>query len=168
MISKSEESKDKREKDPRKFYISLLVKYDLWKMKELNLAKMNLIESHVDALLQVDSSSFCNLTKLTLSHNRFSLVPGFVFKLKTLQYLNVSNNCLVRVSDQLGELVNLQVLDLWKNKLTVVPFVIYKLKLLRKVDLSNNKIHSVQPWMLEENIKIDLFGNPLILNQVEN
>jgi Leucine-rich repeat (LRR) protein len=137
-------------------------------MKELNLSKLNLIESHLEPLGSMRDHTFPSLLKLNLSHNRLSLIPAFVFRLKTLHSLNMSNNSLVRVSDHLTELVNLEVLDLWRNNLNVVPFIVYKLKRIRKVDLSNNKIVSVQPWMLDGPIKIDLFGNPLVLTEVMN
>jgi len=79
--------------------------------------------------------------KLDLGNQGLTQIPSYVFNLKNLEELNVSNNSLTgAIRSQIGQLVNLKILDASNNLMTGVPAEVGQLKKLEVLNLSNNRL----------------------------
>lgn len=79
--------------------------------------------------------------KLDLSNQNLIKVPEYVFKMSTLEELNISNNILTgAIQSQIGQLKKLKVLNASNNQMTGVPAEVGQLINLQVLDLSNNQL----------------------------
>lgn len=98
--------------------------------------------SNLNRLDQINTSgpiSGVSATKLDLSNQNLTKIPGYVFSQTNLEELNVSNNRLTgSIQAEIRQLKNLKVLNASNNQLSGVPAEIGQLEKLQVVDLSNN------------------------------
>ncbi|PAA55960.1 hypothetical protein BOX15_Mlig026090g1, partial [Macrostomum lignano] len=92
-------------------------------------------------LLLTERSLFQSLTRLTLSHNRVSVLPKEIARLENLQHLNLFNNRLKLVCPEIGQLKKLYQLNLGMNRLATLPREFGQLQQLELLDLSYNNLH---------------------------
>lgn len=101
-------------------------------------------------------------TSLDLSNQNVEKIPEYVFGLKNLEELNVSNNQLTgAIQAEIRHLVNLKVLNASNNQMTGVPAEIGQLRNLEVLNLSNNQLTGL-PYELGnlKNLKtLDISGN---------
>ena len=101
------------------------------------------------------------LTKLSLNHNKLSILPAGVFSgLKKLKHLNISHNCLNTVlEDVFTGLPRLSDLDLSDNLFTELPYFLTELpqtiSKLGYLRFSNNKVSSIYRIVFSERNIID-------------
>ncbi|XP_070580511.1 protein flightless-1 homolog isoform X2 [Ptychodera flava] len=81
-----------------------------------------------------------NLTDVDLSYNELIRVPEAFYQVRSLQRLNLSNNCITEISTLCDNWVNLQTLNLSRNKLTSLPGAICKCQSLRRLYLNCNEL----------------------------
>lgn len=72
-----------------------------------------------------------------------------LYKLQSLNYLDISHTCLSELSDDIGCLVNLTNLVLDNNKLTCIPSTISHLKKLKCLDVANNQLEAIPDGISE-------------------
>ncbi|XP_059449543.1 receptor-like protein 7 [Corylus avellana] len=95
--------------------------------------------------------NFTQLAGLDLSANKLhGQISNSVFKLKNLEFLDLSNNyltCIVEF-DEFVTLINLTTLDIFSNQLSEFSNFLRNQHELKYLNLSNNKIHGHFPeWM---------------------
>ncbi|MFZ2390711.1 MAG: leucine-rich repeat domain-containing protein [Minisyncoccales bacterium] len=82
-----------------------------------------------------------NDIKLDLSNKDLTKVPEYVFSMKQLEELNLSNNQLTgAIPSQIGQLKNLKVLNLSHNLMTGLPAELGQLSQLTELDVSYNSL----------------------------
>ena len=85
------------------------------------------------------------ITKLDLSGKNLTQIPEWVFDIRTLQELNLSNNKLKTLPNSFGNnnIKFISKLNLSNNKLSSLPDSFKKLQLLRVLDISENQFTKV-------------------------
>lgn len=91
--------------------------YDIYKMLEENLGKLQNLESLSLNGLGLESlpssiTQLKNLTLLDLSKNKFNLLPPEIIKLKKLKYLCIGSQAINNVPDNISELESLELLSI--------------------------------------------------------
>ena len=87
------------------------------------------------------ASNDVNAIKLDLSNKDLTKVPDYVFSMKQLEELNLSNNQLTgAIPSQIGQLKNLKVLNLSHNLMTGLPAELGQLSQLTELDVSYNEL----------------------------
>ncbi|PEB20796.1 hypothetical protein COO05_31215 [Bacillus toyonensis] len=84
-------------------------------------------------------TNLCNLKKLYLTGNEFSVFPTHVFELKSLEALALPSN-FKEIPAGISNLVNLKFLNLRKSELTYLPEEICKLVNLTALNLHNSEL----------------------------
>lgn len=147
-------------------------------LRELYL-QHNLIHAEClrDQLCPSPGSNLSNtLTRLDLSSNHLDFVPGNLFDLKSLEYLNLSHNRIESLTWECDEItdeergwkhgfVSIETLDLSNNRISdlgYLPIALSGCKQLRKLLLNNNHIYQIphELGLLTQLSYIDLLGNP--------
>jgi len=99
---------------------------------------------------------------LDLSQRGLAKIPGYVFGMRSLKELDVSNNSLSgAIQAEIRQLSNLRVLRASNNQMTGVPAEIGQLANLEFLDLSNNQLTGL-PYELGnlQNLKtLNISGN---------
>jgi len=103
------------------------------------------------------------LDKLYINHNRLTVLPPAISRLKLLQLLDASGNQLTEVPPELGMLTNLKNLYLFDNQLTTIPNELGSLYHLEVLGVEGNPL---QPDLKEVMIKDGSRG--VILNLRES
>ncbi|XXG39745.1 hypothetical protein AAC387_Pa01g0622 [Persea americana] len=122
----------------------------------------------------INSTSFTFLSSLrifNLSDNALrGNIPSSLFRLPTLQYLNLSNNLFDAPLDEFNlPSSSLKSLDLSNNRLQgPIPTSLFQLKRLRTLSLSSNNLNGTVDLFMLQNIKnlssLDLSNNGLSIN----
>ena len=105
------------------------------------------------------------ITKLDLSGKNLTQIPSWVFEIRTLQELDLSNNKLETLPDRFGNnnIKFISRLNLSNNKLSALPESIRQLQLLEVLDLSNNQFTKVPDQVLalkQHFYLLKMFDNP--------
>ena len=97
------------------------------------------IKNVINTNLPVSNNT--NAIKLDLSNKDLTKVPEYVFSMKQLEELNLSNNQLTgAIPSQIGQLKNLKVLNLSHNLMTGLPAELGQLSQLTELDVSYNSL----------------------------
>ena len=91
-----------------------------------------------------------------------SQLPESLFKIRTLNYLEISNTCLALLPDKISLLDNLLNLALHKNEIVEIPETLNHLKKIKFLDLSFNKITSLPTSLELPNLHTLNLGNNLL------
>ncbi|MFA5207732.1 MAG: leucine-rich repeat domain-containing protein [Candidatus Paceibacterota bacterium] len=99
----------------------------------------SLIKNVINTNLSVSNDT--NAIKLDLSNKGLTKVPEYVFSMKQLEELNLSNNQLTgAIPSQIGQLKNLKILNLSHNLMTGLPAELGQLSQLTELDVSYNSL----------------------------
>jgi Leucine-rich repeat (LRR) protein len=121
--------------------------------------------AHADEFDNLDSALKYpdKVIKLVLRKKRLKKFPEEIFKLKNLQYLDISKNNIKEIPEGIGQLTNLQYFICSKTGLERIDKDIGNLKNLRYLNFNQNELESLPPqfgWM--EKLEIaDLWSNQL-------
>jgi Leucine-rich repeat (LRR) protein len=101
------------------------------------------------------------VVKLVLRKQKFKSFPTEIFKLKNLQYLDISKNSIKYLPDSIGTLKNLQYFSCSKTGLEKIPGEIGQLSNLKYLNLNQNEIEYLPPQIgnLESLEILDLWSN---------
>ncbi|XP_034273647.1 leucine-rich repeat-containing protein 57 [Pantherophis guttatus] len=110
---------------------------------------------------------FSVLKSLALNHNRLTVLPEDLCKLKKLEILHLNNNQLTRLPSSFGQLAALKTLSLSGNKLQTIPIQLCSLHHIDVVDLSRNQIQSI-PDTIGELQAIELNLNQNQISQISS
>uniref|UniRef100_UPI00358E9942 p53-induced death domain-containing protein 1 isoform X2 n=1 Tax=Myxine glutinosa TaxID=7769 RepID=UPI00358E9942 len=130
----------------------------------LNELSMLLLARNNFQVLPMAISRLDKLTLLTVSGNGLRHLPGVALAhLQALRDLNVSDNELVVLPDELGELTSLERLDASGNLLTSLPESLAQIHSLTSLLLHTNKLVSVasELALLPHLLSLDLRNNDL-------
>ena len=83
-----------------------------------------------------------DLRELYISNNNLTSLPESIKEFKKLILLNVYNNNLSSLPESIGEMKNLEYLSVGNNKLTTLPESILKLKKLKRLCLGGNELEN--------------------------
>lgn len=110
-----------------------------------------------------------NLEDITIENCIMDSLPGKLFRISSLTYLNLSNTNTWYLSRHFERLPKLEVLVVENNHLTSIPFDIYKAQNLRLISLRGNKLSKLPPSIsqLEHLTLLDLRGNNFAPEQIE-
>ncbi|XXG39740.1 hypothetical protein AAC387_Pa01g0620 [Persea americana] len=133
---------------------------------------LDLTSHSISAPINSTSLTFLSSPRIfNLSHNAVrGNIPSSLFRLPTLQYLNLSNNLFDAPLDELNlPSLSLKSLDLSNNRLRgPIPTSLFQLKGLRTLSLSSNKLKGTVHLFMLQNIKnlssLDLSNNRLSIN----
>lgn len=88
--------------------------------------------------------------------------PKEVQKMKSIKYIDLTNNSLVVIPDFIGELKELEEIYLFKNKVETTPPSLSRLTKLRNIVLSNNSLTSFPDLVNLKNLELlDLSNNKI-------
>lgn len=132
-------------------------------------SKAQLLDSlelaHADECTSLDSALKHpdKIIKLVLRKQKLKKFPEQIFKLKNLQYLDLSKNNIREIPEGIGELTQLQILIVSKTGLDRVAPDIGKLKNLKYINLNQNELVLLPPQFGDlESLEIaDLWSNNL-------
>ena len=93
-----------------------------------------------EALIQPNQVQF-----LDLSDQNLIKIPDDIFQLTNLTKLYLSNNQISVIPDDIAQLVSLEVLNLEKNEISVIPEIVFQLTNLKTINLGRNKIKVISP-----------------------
>jgi Leucine-rich repeat (LRR) protein len=110
-----------------------------------------------------------NLKDVAIENCVMDSFPKQLFKLPSLNYLNLSNTNTHYVTRHFERLQNLEILIIENNPLSQIPFDIYKAPKLRFISLRGNKIEKLPDSIchLENLTLLDLRGNPMSSEEIE-
>lgn len=110
-----------------------------------------------------------NLKDISIENCIMDSFPKFLFRLKSLYYINLSNTNTWYLSTHFERLSNLEVLIVENNHLSVIPFDIYKAKNLRMISFRGNQITRLPDSIchLENLTLLDLRGNNISAEELE-
>lgn len=96
-------------------------------------------------------------------HISIEEIPSDLFRIESLEYLHLQNNCIKTLPNEIGNLINLKDLKLGGNELTTLPSTIGKLKNLEILTIWMNDLTTIPPEIgLLCNLKgLSLWSNPL-------
>jgi len=86
---------------------------------------------------------FSKIKSLSSYSNGVKTLPEELFKLTTLERLDLYNNQIETIPPSIGSLKNLKNLQLNNNKIKNVPEELFTLSNLEKLNLSNNKLEAI-------------------------
>jgi len=132
-------------------------------------AKAQLLDStelaHLPEVTDLDSALMNpdKVIKLVLRKKHLKKFPEEIYKLKNLQYLDISKNSIKEIPEGIGELTNLQYFACSKTGLERIPRDIGKLKNLKYINLNQNELVLLPPQFgdLEKLEIADLWSNEL-------
>ena len=130
---------------------------------------------------------------LYLDSNKFNIIPNYIYYLKKLVLLDMSNNLITYIDDNfcwnfsnlkvlnlsgnrlkfipssIRYMINLQCLSFAKNELTSIPNELIYVKYLKKLNISWNKIQLIEPNIFSELFSLEeLYCNNNLLTNLEN
>ena len=111
-----------------------------------NLIELDLSNNNFSRVIH-DLISLPRLKKLILQNNKIS-EHDELGELKTLNYLDLSNNKIEKISFRIAELLNLNFLILSGNEIIKIPYELSKLKSLESLYISNNKIVNFPDFLI--------------------
>ena len=135
---------------------------------------------NIKEIININSpiSNNANEIKLDLSNKDLTKVPEYIFSMKQLEELNLSNNQLTgAIPSQIGQLKNLKVLNLSHNLMTGLPAELGQLSQLTELDVSYNSLTGLPNELGNlKNLKtFNLIGNDystldleIIINKLPN
>lgn len=99
-------------------------------------------KTNIDTENKKQENTLPSTTKpLNMSGQNLTSVPNYVFQLKSITELNLSNNKLTgALPAEVGQLKELRILNLSNNQFTGIPAEVGRLSQLEILDVSNNKI----------------------------
>eukprot|EP01103_Thecamoeba_quadrilineata_P007426 TRINITY_DN17306_c0_g1_i1.p1 TRINITY_DN17306_c0_g1~~TRINITY_DN17306_c0_g1_i1.p1 ORF type:complete len:1578 (-),score=323.38 TRINITY_DN17306_c0_g1_i1:79-4812(-) len=126
-------------------------------LRELNLARNQIIRFPVESIKHIESLQTCIMTAnqlstlppldsltslrhLQLDANDFSAFPPQLCDLTAIRILNLSSNKISTISDQISRLISLEELNLRRNMIRTIPPQIGKLSNLRILDVAENEL----------------------------
>ncbi|MFX1391062.1 MAG: GTP-binding protein [Promethearchaeota archaeon] len=112
------------------------------KIEDGNITEIGLFNCFLNALPN-SFSSFKFLRRLGLRCNRFVKIPEVIFKIRSLEWLDLALIDLKTLPETIGTLKNLRVLHLENNSLTSLPKSIGQLEYLEQLNLKNNPIKNL-------------------------
>lgn len=132
-------------------------------------AKAQLLDSlelaHADECTDLDSAlkNPDKIIKLVLRKQHLKKFPEKIYKLKNLQYLDLSKNSIKEIPEGIGELTQLQYFACSKTGLERIPADIGNLKNLKYINLNQNELVLLPPQFGQmEKLEIaDLWSNNL-------
>ncbi|ETE66888.1 Leucine-rich repeat-containing protein 57 [Ophiophagus hannah] len=138
---------------------------DLQKLAS-NLRTIDLSNNKLESLPSF-IGKFSVLKSLALNHNRLTVLPEDLCKLKKLEILHLNNNQLTRLPSSFGQLAALKTLSLSGNKLQTIPVQLCSLHHIDVVDLSRNQIQNI-PDTIGELQAIELNLNQNQISQISS
>ena len=154
------------------------------------------IDLSYNNLTEKNSHDFRNIPHarvLYLISNKFNSIPTYIYYLKDLEFLDMSNNRLTYIEDNFcwnlsglktlnlsGNFIkhiprsirymrHLQELSLAKNEISNVPNELMYLKYLKKLDISWNKIQLIDPHIFNNLCFLEeLYCNNNLITNIEN
>lgn len=121
--------------------------------------------AHADECTDLDSAlkNPDKIIKLVLRKQHLKKFPEQIYKLKNLQYLDISKNNIKEIPEGIGALTQLQYLTCSKNGLERIPADIGQLKNLKYLNLNQNELVLLPPQIGDlESLEIaDLWSNNL-------
>lgn len=82
-----------------------------------------------------------NVTRITLSHNKISVIPPGIANLINLEILNLANNQIEELPVSLSSMPKLRILNVSINKLNTLPRGFGAFPVLEVLDLSYNNLN---------------------------
>ncbi|XP_055837188.1 leucine-rich repeat-containing protein 15 isoform X2 [Episyrphus balteatus] len=112
---------------------------------------------------EVNSRILNNLNVLSMQYNtKLQIIPKIIFKnAVNITELYLSNNALVHIASEVGDLKNLKLLNLKNNRLTYIPESIRKLEHIEFISLINNdytcdcKMYWLSDWLTKTVLNIN-------------
>jgi Leucine-rich repeat (LRR) protein len=110
-----------------------------------------------------------NLKDISIENCVMDSFPKQLFKVTTLNFLNLSNTNTHYLTRHFERFQNLEVLIIENNPLATIPFEIYKAQKLRLISLRGNKLTKLPDSIsqLENLTLLDLRGNPMDKEEIE-
>ncbi len=110
-----------------------------------------------------------NLKDVSIENCVMDSFPKQLFKVTTLNFLNLSNTNTHYLTKHFERFQNLEILIIENNPLATIPFDIYKAQKLRLISLRGNKITKLPDSIsqLENLTLLDLRGNPMDKEEIE-
>jgi Leucine-rich repeat (LRR) protein len=94
-----------------------------------------------------------NLEELDLSNNKLTgAIQAEIRHLQSLKVLNAENNQMTGVPAEIGQLSNLEVLNLSNNQLTGLPYELGNLQKLKTLNISGNKYSELDLGIITEKL----------------
>lgn len=134
--------------------------------KSVNAQLLDSLElAHADECTDLDSALKHpdQIIKLVLRKQHLKKFPEQIYKLKNLQYLDISKNNIKEIPEGIGALTQLQYLACSKTGLERIPSDIGQLKNLKYINLNQNELVLLPPQFGDlESLEIaDLWSNNL-------
>jgi internalin A len=116
-----------------------------------------------ELLQEIERATRDGATTLNLSDNQMIALPPEIGELKSLTTLDLGGNQLTTLLPEIGELKSLTTLNLWDNQLTALPLEIGELKSLTTLNLIGNQLTALplEIGELTSLTTLDLIGNQL-------
>ncbi|MBL7910944.1 MAG: leucine-rich repeat domain-containing protein [Bacteroidia bacterium] len=110
-----------------------------------------------------------NLKDVSIENCVMDSFPKQLFRITTLNFLNLSNTNTHYLTRHFERFQNLEVLIIENNPLATIPFEIYKAQKLRLISLRGNKLTKLPDSIsqLENLTLLDLRGNPMDKEEIE-
>ncbi|MDP1800572.1 MAG: leucine-rich repeat domain-containing protein [Bacteroidota bacterium] len=110
-----------------------------------------------------------NLKDISIENCVMDSFPKQLFRVTTLNFLNLSNTNTHYLTKHFERFQNLEVLIIENNPLATLPFDIYKAQKLRLISLRGNKLTKLPDSIsqLENLTLLDLRGNPIDKEEIE-
>lgn len=110
-----------------------------------------------------------NLKDVSIENCVMDSFPKQLFRITTLNFLNLSNTNTHYLTRHFERFQNLEVLIIENNPLATIPFEIYKAQKLRLISFRGNKLTKLPDSIsqLENLTLLDLRGNPMDKEEIE-
>ena len=106
------------------------------------------------------------LKSLVIRKGRLEEIPEWVFRIKTLETLDLGDNYLAELNGQICQMLNLKELILWVNDLHNLPFCINEMVELRRIDMTGIKLNDDDQRNLKNSFRgvNFIFSEPCLCN----